>query len=331
MRLPLLALALFLAAIPMRANAQESSAKDLLRQGIALRRAQRNEDALAAFEAANRLEPSPCASAQIGLAQQALGRWPEAENNLVHALSHADDPWIRRERAALEGALVAISTQLGWLEVGADANDAEVVIDGHSSPVQAAPLRVTIGELSLTVRAPGRRAEGRTVTIHPGTRTRVEVALAALEPTPSVTASSPGEPSAVGTPPASAPPPAASSRTALLPGSPREAGVAARYTGPIVVGGAGVVALAAGTWLGFRALDARNTRDSLCTVRYCDKVGLASDHDARVDATASTVTFVVGASALALGATWFFLRKGARIQIAPTVGTTSGLVVGGAL
>ena len=86
------------------AAAQETPATALLREGIELRRAGRDAEALARFERAHAVEPSPRTLAQMGLAEQALGRWVRAEAHLRAALAPRDDAWIERNRAALDAA-----------------------------------------------------------------------------------------------------------------------------------------------------------------------------------------------------------------------------------
>jgi tetratricopeptide (TPR) repeat protein len=92
MRPQLIVSVVMLLAIVAPASGADSPGAALLRQGIALRREQRNADALVVFEAAKRIEPSACALAQIGLAQQALGRFSDAERNLRAAVALAEDP-----------------------------------------------------------------------------------------------------------------------------------------------------------------------------------------------------------------------------------------------
>ncbi|HEX3697716.1 MAG TPA: tetratricopeptide repeat protein [Polyangia bacterium] len=45
-------------------------------KGVVLRRQGKDEEALEFFQRANKLAPSPRAKAQIGPAEQAIGRWP---------------------------------------------------------------------------------------------------------------------------------------------------------------------------------------------------------------------------------------------------------------
>ena len=71
--------------------ADESDAAALIERGLILRQAQRDAEALALFEKAQALAPSPRGQAQVALAQQALGRWVLAERNLRAALAVQGD------------------------------------------------------------------------------------------------------------------------------------------------------------------------------------------------------------------------------------------------
>src|SRR5437016_3179539 len=63
------------------------------------------EDAFREFLEARRLFPTPRATAEVGLAEQALRRFADAERDLGDALAAADDAWVRRHRADLEASL----------------------------------------------------------------------------------------------------------------------------------------------------------------------------------------------------------------------------------
>src|SRR5689334_14201627 len=72
-------------ATPAHADGDESADR-LLKRGVELRKAGKDDEALEAFRAAYTSRPSPRAQAQIGLAEQALGRWGDAERDLSEAL-----------------------------------------------------------------------------------------------------------------------------------------------------------------------------------------------------------------------------------------------------
>jgi hypothetical protein len=330
------ALLVGLVAAPV-ASADDSPGRALLRRGIALRREGRNDEALAVFETANRLEPSPCAAAQIGLAHEARGEWLQGENALDAALAWPDDPWIRRHRDVLEGAVKAAAAHIGWLEVDADATQAEVVVAGVVTPASAGRIRLQEGPTSMVVQAPGYQALHQTVTIVPGVVARVAVVLqvdraladdAPREPTreeASVKAADESRASA----PSPTPLPPVAARVSTAPGVSRATASPWVVSAPLMAVGA--VGLGLGAWFGLRATNAAGTREAHCSGQNCDDVGLAADHEARTWAGSSTALLAIGATAIVAGGVWLVVAPRSRTRIAFTAGPTSSVTLAGAL
>jgi len=161
------------------ARAQTPDAEALIREGVEARRERRDADALRLFSRAHDLTHSPRALAQVGLAEQALGRWLEAEGHLRGALDRRDDPWIARNAAPLTTALGVVAQHLGWLRIDGGVAGAEVLVDGQ--PIGTLPtsvaLRVVAGTLALEVRAPGHVTIRREVAIPPDGEAREVVRL----------------------------------------------------------------------------------------------------------------------------------------------------------
>lgn len=167
-RLLAFALAASFALLAVRAGAQESESETHVRQGVELRRAGRNGEALVEFQKAFALDPSPRARAQIGLALQALGDWVGAERWLQEAIEAKDDEWIARYRPVLDGALATIGAHLGRLFVETNAADAEVAVNGATpQPVSGAAIRVLAGTVDVVVRAQGYADARRRIEIAP--------------------------------------------------------------------------------------------------------------------------------------------------------------------
>jgi hypothetical protein len=166
----------------------------LVRRGIDLRRVARDDEALALFREAYRSEPSARIRAQIGLAEQALARWLEAERDLKAALSDPD-PWVDKNRAVLEGALEAIDSHLASLRVDTNVLGAGLWLDGVRTATlpSAAPFRVLAGEVLLEARATGFGSTRRTIVLQGGDirhellllipRSTTEAGSAAVAPT----------------------------------------------------------------------------------------------------------------------------------------------------
>src|SRR5262249_29627013 len=149
-----------------------------IEHGVALREQGHDEEALAEFRKAYAMAPTPRASAQMGLAEQALGLWVAAEEHVREALKSAGDPWIQKNRAVLEQSLRAIDQHLGTLEVRGLAG-AELFVDGArvgQLPLERG-LRIEAGHRTLEVRALGFQSTSRTIIVSPGETARETIEL----------------------------------------------------------------------------------------------------------------------------------------------------------
>src|SRR5262245_48414592 len=106
-----------LLVVPLAAPASATEADDLIEQGIALRKKERDQEALALFQKALERQPTPRAAAQLGLCEQALGLWVAAEKHLDQALHHPQDVWIKKNEPALRSALAKVQQNVGSIEV----------------------------------------------------------------------------------------------------------------------------------------------------------------------------------------------------------------------
>jgi hypothetical protein len=174
-------------------TARAESPDALYRRGVELRRAGKDAEALEAFRKLNESEKSPRATAQMGLAEQALGLWVEAEAHVREALNATDDKWIKKNRATLTGALSVIEGRLGSVEIWGEPVGAEVLIDGKvvATLPMSAPVRVVVGDLPVTVRAPGYLARTTTVTVVAKQSSRERVVLQRTE-APAIATTAPG-------------------------------------------------------------------------------------------------------------------------------------------
>jgi hypothetical protein len=203
-------IALIWALAARGAIADDPAASALIEQGLDLRQAHRDADALALFEKAEALSPTPRGRAQVALAEQALGRWVKAEGDLRAALAVKNDEWIESRRIVLEKALAAIGSHLGDVDL-VGATTGEVFIDGEpmADPDARGHFRLEAGRRTLEVRAPAMYPISRILDVLPGEVVRVEVTQRPLLPNTAVVV--PAEPT-IHTPPPSAPPPARSAQ-----------------------------------------------------------------------------------------------------------------------
>jgi hypothetical protein len=316
----------------------QDDAEALTKQGLELRRQRRDAEALAVFRHAYAVKATPRTLAQIALAEQALGKWVDAEADLDAALGSTDDAWIAPHRSALLGGLATIRSHLGWLEVTADAPAARLWVNGADLgelPL-AKPVRVEAGSVVVEVRAAGFVPARRVPFVEPGGSAREAVHLVPLTTEP---------PAAVPEPAAS--PPVAPAGTTEPPRSPyasvlptaehaqRTAGdKKARYASYVAFG-AGAVGLGLGAYFGILTLQEKEERDKACSGTTCTAGppgsniprGVAFDQRARVLATESTAWFVGGLAAAAAGGVlmWLSLPRsvsshGATLRIVPRLG-----------
>jgi hypothetical protein len=172
---------------PARANDANDAndAEALIKRGIELRRNRDDQAAAREFQKAYRLAPSARAAGQLGLAEQAVGRWEDAERHVSEALRARGDQWVARNRAALDQSLAIIQEHLGRLEIKGDPDGAEVSVNGRAVGHLPLPeaVRVSAGQVDIDLRAPGFVPVQRTVTIVGGQYQPVVIHLA-REPAP---------------------------------------------------------------------------------------------------------------------------------------------------
>src|SRR5262245_66219882 len=95
----------FLLLLLVTSTAYADDAERLISEGVALRRHGRDADALERFRRAHAIAPSARTLGQMGFAEQALGQWLPAERDLEKARATPRDPWIGKNREAIERAL----------------------------------------------------------------------------------------------------------------------------------------------------------------------------------------------------------------------------------
>ena len=148
------------------ADASDKS-DSLTKEGIALRRAGRDAEAVRKLQAAYDLESTPKAAAQLGLCLQALGRWAEADGKLAEAISATSDAWIRKNRDTLKDSLEIGKTHVGRVEVIGEPAGSTVTMNGKN--VGTLPLAdavpVNEGLVDVELSAAGYDRAQRSLTI----------------------------------------------------------------------------------------------------------------------------------------------------------------------
>jgi hypothetical protein len=197
------------------------------------------------------------------------------------------------------------------LQMGAERFTRVLREDGSAVENVTQPFPVPPGRQTLTLSGSGStRTIALDVPNRPGT---VAVILSPTEPAPS---SAPDQPSAA---PAPGPVPAAA------PVEQPTASTSPLQTAGWITVGAGVAAIAAGTYFGLKSFA---IRDSACPSRACDASGLDRIHgSATATAIASTVAFGAGGAALVGGIMMLLAGRPSRPQ---GLVLRPGLVGGGA-
>jgi tetratricopeptide (TPR) repeat protein len=338
--LPLIAVLISSVSLAMPARAAES-ADQLIRKGLELRRRGDDLGALPLFDQAYRLSPTPRAAAQRGFCAQALGRWTQAESDLMEALKSADDAWVKKNRGAIDESLRQAKMKVAMVEVIGEPSGADVLINGRvvgQLPL-AGPVRIEAGEVDVELRAEGHRRSLKSLHLDGGQYQRIAL-RADLDAAPAH-APAPGKPDVSFN--AQQPPTGATvTAHAAEPASGSGAGSAPKW----ISWGLGAVALGVGTYgyvhyrnlLGdFNAGCAFDERGQVYvhvpspgrTVTTCE--GLHGDY--RSARTLGVVGFA-GAGALAITGLVFFLtepRSGegrTAYSCAPDVGSQNRLLVG---
>jgi hypothetical protein len=183
----LLVIALFLStsSLSVGARAAEPTADILIEQGLGLRRDGKPEQALEMFRQAHALAPSPRTFGQMGLVETSLKKWVDGDKHLSVSLASPDDRWVVKNRAYLDEALGLCRSHVGDLIVSGPAG-AEVFVAGQSvGTLPAVPaLRLAEGTVTVSASAPGSRPLEQAVTIRPGARSALVIALDPLPPRP---------------------------------------------------------------------------------------------------------------------------------------------------
>ena len=146
-----------------------------IRHGLQLRLELHDEAALAEFQHAYALAPTPRAQAQIALAEQALGRWADANTDLDLALANTHDPWIVANRAILEAARASIRGHLATLEVSSNVASAQLRVNDGPPEMLPRTLRVVQGTVVLDVEAEGFEPVQRKLEVSAGQLVREQI------------------------------------------------------------------------------------------------------------------------------------------------------------
>lgn len=155
-----------------------SDVEKLIKRANELRTAGKDQVALPLYQKAYEAAHTPRTAAQLGLCEMALNYWLAAESHLSESLAGHGD-WIDRNRSTIEASLREVQGQIGELILSGSPAGAIVKVDGKEvGTLPLSPLRVSAGQLTVEVSAPGHKDHGERVTVVGGSQTRVTLHLA---------------------------------------------------------------------------------------------------------------------------------------------------------
>lgn len=113
--------------------------------------------ALTEFEAAYELKPGPGSLQNVALCQKALFRYAEAADSLTRLLTRHDAELSDAERSAAQRAHDELEALVGSVTLALSPPNADVTLDGRplSTAERVSPLRLNVGEHTLSANAPG--------------------------------------------------------------------------------------------------------------------------------------------------------------------------------
>ncbi len=316
---------------PGRAGAlggtDSAMAEALFQEGRKLVEAKRFSEACPKFAESQRLDPGIGTLLNLAACHELEGKTATSWSEFTQALGQAERESRADVREYARTHLAALTPKLPKIVISVSAeNDApglEVTLDGQALGKAAWGVAAPIdpGTHAVAATATGRKRWATQITFTAGDQKSVVVPpleVDAQEPTAPAAPPPPDRRSAesdrahdVSTP--VAPPPAETPR-----------GNTQRTAG-LIVGGAGVVAMAAGVVLGLSAKATFDDSSSHCDATGCDAEGLDRRSRAVDKGRVATALFALGAGTTVGGAVfWFTAPHPASSRVAPV-----GLVVSG--
>ncbi len=315
-RAGLVAVALsLLVAAPVRADDDDTTrGRELFREGVALTRENRWDEALRAFEKSAALRPHARTSHNMAYCERALGRLTRAYKLFDHALaqdrSAGGEALDAEQRRAAESYLEELRKELATADLHVAAG-VLVAVDGR--PLE----RLDDGTVLAGTREPGpAEPAARTelvVLLDPGSHV-VVVERAGAEPTRATERFARGERRRLRFDAERAEAPRAATERTKAPPAP--AAWSAPEYAAVAIGVGGVANLVAGTVFGVRAMSRWDEAQTACPgLTVCpDDRGSQLALDARRDGNVATLTLGLGAAALVSAAILWLTTRGVPSQ-----------------
>jgi hypothetical protein len=305
------------------AFAQSPAAESLFREGRALLKQGKLQDACDKFEASEMVEPSVGTLLNLGDCRERLGKFATAwaAFRKAEALARSNGKDTRREAEAHRRA-ERLEPQLPTLTIQVAKPAPGLVIKRNGETVEPGVLATAVpvdpGSYRITAEAPGFKSYSLDVTM--AVRGKRQITIPPLQPEAPIL-SQKDEPLDVAPVLRAAPPsrPLAATEAAhdTTWSSTRELSVAALAAGAIAIGG--------GAYFGMHSQDLESRSDKLCPMTTCpDPQGLKLNDDAQSAATKANVLYVLGGAALTTGVVlWFIGAPDEHPVLEPDLSTTS--------
>ena len=309
-------------ALPAQAQSgggNRAAAEALFNEGRALMAKSQFKEACPKFEASEQLDPGLGTLLNLAECYEKIGKTASAwaEYREAIPLARASGSKVRQDLATERAE--ALESRLSTMTIramgGEDSAALEIRRDGV--PVQSAELGSAIpvdpGQHTVEASAPGKKKWTSTFQVADASKLAVDVPALASE------AAAQKAPNGAAAPDANAPPAASA-----------QAGSTQR-TAAIVVGAVGVVGLGLGSVFGLQAKSTWADAKAHCpSYPYgCDAQGLDLHSSASSKAAVSTIAFVAGGAALAVGAVlWFTAGDGKKESVAVGFGPGAAFVRG---
>ena len=312
-----LALAGVVVSLGASAAASESDEPEqLIRSGNELRRKGDDLRAFGYLQRAYDMAHTPRAASQLGLCEQALGRFEEAEPHLSEALS-THDAWVDAKRESLESAREAVRKKLGQVRVAGVPPGATVTAGkraAHKLNADAS-LWLVPGPTTLLIEADGFRSATKSVVVALGEEVKVDAGLVPERTATATPAPSTSNGDSLGSASPSVLPPPSTAPAADDRGAWRITGLVAGAAGVVMVVGGVVMRGIASDKLEALDRDAKNGRP----------YNPANDNWKTFDNAALTL-FVAGGAAVVGGAALYLLNRNTESTGPTTAARSNGAV-----
>jgi hypothetical protein len=290
-----------------RAEARVSEARKAYERGD-------YQQSLGLLREAEALFASPKLHFNYGLVYRALGRDVEALDAFTRFLRDAQGVTPDR-RTEAERQISELHRRVAWLDVAADADGADVLVDGRpygKTPFTTA-VAVSPGSHEVVVQKSGAAVPfTKRIDAQPGAEIHIRANISI--------------PLVVGAPAPSTAPTVAATSGGAEPPHLREtarSGLGTGRTLALVLGGVGLAATGVGVAYGWIAMSRRNDAKSACPIQCPDANGVDSWNRARSAGNISTGAFVIGAIGLTggvvawLSATPVSVAVGTQVSLGP--------------